>query len=230
MPDHDMQHGLMVDYIGGSLPAPLSLMVASHIAINEEAQSDYQALSEFGGLMLENSEQTAMGDGALNEILDKLDQIPQETARLNSSPAKDHSTKTIAGDVKVSDNLLPAPLRDVIKVDLDDLEWKRLGGGVAEYVLPLSRKGLKASLLKIEAGRKVPDHTHKGREYTLILDGAFNDAGQIIKKGDFICNDPSDTHGPQADATQGCLCFVVQDAPLKFKGLLGFILNPFLKV
>lgn len=233
MADHDIKYGLMLDYINGSLPDPLQIMVASHVAMNKDAEADFQALSEIGGDILASDAPVALSGVDMDRLLDDLDSIPQESGAFDDDEtivdlkAIYGRTRKVEGDYAP---VLPAPLRAQIGGELESIEWRKVGGGVKEFVLPVSEKGLKASLLWVEAGRKIPNHTHKGREYTLILGGAFVDGDTRLDRGDFVCNDGDDVHSPEADMDHGCLCYVVQDAPLKFKGLLGLLINPFLKV
>ncbi|WND03687.1 ChrR family anti-sigma-E factor [Temperatibacter marinus] len=222
MADHDIQHGLMVDYVSGSLPQPLALLVASHVSLNNDAKKSYQILSEVGGNLLEDTDGVSM-NSSLGDFLDTLDSIPQD------APKSVKNTITAAPSL-ASEPILPAPLQNHIQLDMEEISWKARGAGVKEFTLPISEKGLKASLLKVEPGSKIPDHTHEGHEYTLILDGVFIDGTHHYERGEFVCNDQNDTHSPEACPDNGCICFVVQDAPLKFKGLLGFLINPFLKM
>jgi putative transcriptional regulator len=71
----------------------------------------------------------------------------------------------------------------------------------------------------------VPEHTHKGFELTLLLDGEFEDEMGKYVKGDFICLDSAHKHSPQT--TQGCLCLTVVNDALQFTKGMSKLLNPF---
>lgn len=220
MVDRDIANAMIMDHVTGKLPEPLSLVIASHIAINKDAMAKYTALCTAGGEMLEDLQPAAVNDNALDALMDKLESLPQKDEQKNTKPDTfDAETRRI----------IPEPLLPYLKENLSDLKWRSLGGGVREYALPTT-KGFRTSLLSIEPGKSIPSHTHKGVEYTLVLDGAYEECGENIVTGDFVCNDASDTHQPIADPTHGCLCLAVIDAPLKFDGLLGWLINPFLKV
>jgi putative transcriptional regulator len=75
-------------------------------------------------------------------------------------------------------------------------------------------------------GAKVPEHTHKGKEATLVLDGVFNDEKDEYKDGDFVLLDPSKTHTPETQE-QDCLTLATLDAPLHFTSGISRLLNPF---
>lgn len=217
----DIANAMILDHASGRLPEPLALIVASHIAINETAQEKYKSLQHVGGELLEGIAPAAVETDALDILLDRLDNLPTDT----ETEVEDKNSFDGETMAKV-----PNPLRPYLNADLKDLKWRSLGGGVKEYPLPLNTKGYKSSLLYIEPGKSIPSHTHRGTEYTLILDGSYEDDGAIVNRGDFVCNDADDEHQPIAHPDQGCLCLAVLDAPLKFKGPLGWIINPFLKV
>lgn len=236
MPETTLSHEMMLDYISGSLPAPLQVMVASHMALNKEAESDFQALSELGGELLEDEAPVAMSGmmsgSDIDALIDRMEKSGRADGNVSRAVVNDISALNGNAAVKhdASQIVLPDALRDQLDGDLDSIQWNKGSMGVREYVLPITQKGLKASLLWIEPGRKIPAHTHKGREYTLILGGAYTDEAGSVTVGDFVCNDGAVEHSPLADSKYGCLCYVVQDAPLKFKGLFGMLVNPFLKV
>ena len=115
---------------------------------------------------------------------------------------------------------LPAPI--------DQLPWKRLGP-VAEYPLLKEVSGYKTQLLRIQAGRKVPQHTHDGNELTVVLRGAYNDGIGHYARGDLSVADGSIKHQPKADEGEECLCLAVTDARLRLTGTIGRLLNPFIR-
>ncbi len=77
------------------------------------------------------------------------------------------------------------------------------------------------------AGGKVPEHTHRGQEYTLVLDGEFEDGVSRYSDGDFSLTDGKTVHRPHADTADGCLVFSVLDEPLHFTQGAARLLNPF---
>ena len=69
--------------------------------------------------------------------------------------------------------------------------------------LPLDEMGARASLLHIEAGGRIPEHTHQGYELTLLLAGTIEDGDTRYKAGDFIWRDASHSRStrPATSAT-----------------------------
>lgn len=218
----DSDNTLLLDHVTGALPPALDVMMASYVAMNGEAQSKFSALSAMGGALLEDmDDDVGVSSDALDVILDKIAEKGASSQTASRSVADSFDTRTKA--------VVPAPLRAMLPTSLDQLDWKARGAGVREFILPLGKSKLRASLLSIAPGKTIPHHTHKGREYTLVLDGAYTDEGGRVAAGDFIVNDCDDEHKPIADDKIGCLCFAVTDAPLQFSGPLGWIINPFLR-
>lgn len=101
-------------------------------------------------------------------------------------------------------------------------KWRHIGA-IRQQSLPLDEMGVRASLLHIEAGGRIPEHTHQGYELTLLLAGTIEDGDTRYKAGDFIWRDASHSHSPHTP--DGCLCYTVQDAPVQFTKGLSRLLN-----
>ncbi|HHQ4552142.1 TPA: ChrR family anti-sigma-E factor [Aeromonas veronii] len=101
-------------------------------------------------------------------------------------------------------------------------KWRHIGA-IRQQSLPLDEMGARASLLHIEAGGRIPEHTHQGYELTLLLAGTIEDGNTLYKAGDFIWLDASHSHSPHTP--DGCLCYTVQDAPVQFTKGLSRLLN-----
>ena len=82
----------------------------------------------------------------------------------------------------------------------------------------------------IPAGTALPDHGHKGMELTLVLQGAFSDDDGYFARGDIEVADTHVDHTPVADISEDCICLAVTDAPLRFKGLIPRLAQPFFRI
>ena len=76
--------------------------------------------------------------------------------------------------------------------------------------------------------RDSPKHTHIGSEITVVLEGQFSDKDGTYKSGEFMVKDSSVEHQPLA-GIEGCICLAITDAPLKFTGTFGPIINWWIK-
>ena len=104
-------------------------------------------------------------------------------------------------------------------------------GGIKYYDIDLgnSKQNTRARMLSIPPGKKLPHHGHEGQELTLVIQGGFSDENGSYDSGDVAIEDENNIHTPISDPMEGCICLVVYEGNLKFKGLFGPILN-FLKI
>ena len=59
----------------------------------------------------------------------------------------------------------------------------------------------------------------------LVLSGGFRDRCRQFLRGDVAISDESVDHRPLVDQDGGCVCLSVTDAPLRFTGPFGWLLN-----
>jgi putative transcriptional regulator len=76
----------------------------------------------------------------------------------------------------------------------------------------------------MEPNGSVPQHTHKGFELTLLLEGSFHDEEGEYVKGDFIMLDGQHLHNPISSS--GCLCYTVANDSMHFTQGINKLLNP----
>ncbi len=120
-----------------------------------------------------------------------------------------------------------AEVSDVAHVlsSLDQGKWKRNLAGMLTKPVP----GVDAQLLKLEAGRSVPNHGHYGSELTLVLSGSFGDGHGVYVRGDLVVHDEETQHQPSAVSNQDCICLISQTAPVRLDGALGWLISRFSK-
>lgn len=126
--------------------------------------------------------------------------------------------------------ILPKPLRDYIGGDVDAIRWKPLGKGAAQFRLRTGDGETQVRLLKIPAGKPVPEHSHRGREITVVLTGAFHDGTTLFARGDVEEADDDIQHIPTATADADCICLAVTEAPLRFRSWVVRALQPILGI
>jgi putative transcriptional regulator len=92
---------------------------------------------------------------------------------------------------------------------------------------PIKGHGLPYQLdfIYLEPGGTVPEHDHKGSEFTLVLEGDFCDEQGRYPPGSIIEKQGKEQHTPYSDT--GCLCLAAIDAPLHFTSGMARLLNPF---
>lgn len=212
---HPSFEGLF-DYATGSLSEPVALAMATHAALCGECRKILHRLDVIGGAALHALGAEEVSEGALEQVLARLDQEPPAV-----SPA------VLDAETRAQ---LPRTLWPYVARSLSDLAWHRVGRLFEEVRLPLSVKGYKASLMRLRPGVRMPTHSHRGNEFTVVLAGGYSDDNGRYDRGDFDVRGPSDRHQPVVDDDEECLCLVVLDAPVKLTGPFGHLVNPFLRV
>ena len=76
----------------------------------------------------------------------------------------------------------------------------------------------------------MPHHSHRGLELTLVLKGAFRDEDDRFGPGDIEVATEEVHHTPIAEEGEDCICLAATDAPLRFKGLIPRIVQPFIGI
>ncbi|WP_049641301.1 ChrR family anti-sigma-E factor [Candidatus Rhodobacter oscarellae] len=209
---HHLTEPILMAYSAGTLPEAFSLVVATHLSMCEECRARAASYDAVGGAMLDGAT-LDMDEGAL-----------EATLALLEAPVE----RPIKADVP-ADAVFPGPLRDYVGGDLDAVQWKAVGGGVRQAILPTS-KDASVRLLHIPAGMAVPDHGHRGTELTLVLQGAFRDEEDRFGPGDVEVANEDLTHTPVAEEGMDCICLAATDAPLRFSGLIPRLAQPFLRI
>lgn len=201
----------LMSYAAGILPEALSAVVATHANLCPECRGRIADLEMLGGALL-MAEPKA--DGAAS--------LPARPGRALRSAAVGPAP-TIAPSER-----LPAPIVRAYGLSFDAIPWKRLAPGVWHHRLPLSA-GAEGDLrlLRIAAGRGMPDHGHSGSELTLVIDGAFHDSTGEYGRGDVQDLDEETEHTPIADPEVGCVCLIATESPARFKGLVARLMQPF---
>jgi putative transcriptional regulator len=203
----------LMSFAAGSLPEPLAAAAAAHVSMCGECRKDLRDMELIGSALLGATPAPTAHEGEL-AIPDR----PQEPQAPERDPPS--RRRTAHG--------LPAPIARRYGLTLDSIPWKRLGPGIWHHRLALSA-GVKGDLrlIKLAAGRRLPEHGHGGSELTLVLEGAFGDETGKYLRGDIQDIDDQTEHRPVADKTEGCVCLIANDRGLRFKGLLGLVLRLF---
>ena len=214
---HNLPDELLLDYATGAATEPVAALTSAHVALNAHSRETLHRLEAVGGALLEETAPMPLADGSLARAMTRLGTQNTEAPARDSRPRHES-------------DLLPGALRAYAPDGIDALRWRKLGWGMAEAPLACRDDGdYRLSLLRIEPGRKFPSHGHRGEEFVMVLDGGFSDANGHYLRGDVCCSDETTEHRPVADADGACLCVVVRQGAIRLHGLLGLILNLFLR-
>lgn len=210
---HHIPPNVLAAYAAGTLEEAYSLVVACHVSLCDTCRADLTAYESVGGSLLDGPDEVSLDPGALDATMALIQSAPElprpRPARMASS--------------------FPEPLQHYAGADPDAVRWRSVGGGVKQAVLNCSGNAT-ARLLYIPGGMAVPEHGHNGLELTLVLQGAFSDSVARFARGDVEVGDGDLEHQPVAAEGDACICLAATDAPLRFKGLLPRLFQPFLGI
>lgn len=219
---HHLTDALLMAYSAGSPPEAFSLILAAHVSMCDECRARLAAFDTVGGALIDTGEAAEMEQGSLAATLTRI------KARGSDDTGPDAPRRSVSQQ-SARPFVLPAPVRDYVGGDVDAVRWRPVGGGVRQAILPTSRAA-SARLLYIPGGVAVPDHGHRGTELTLVLQGAFSDESDRFARGDVEVADENVQHTPVAEKGEDCICLAATDAPLRFRGLIPRIAQPFLRI
>ena len=211
---HHLPDGLLAAYATGTLPEAFSLVVATHVSLCDDCRSAVASHEAVGGAILEDIDVAEVDRDALAATMARI-------KNYSAPAAKTPRSKGVS--------IFPAPLVHYVQGGPKDVRWRSVGAGVKQAILPCQGDAT-ARLLYIPAGAAMPDHSHRGLELTMVLQGAFSDEFDRFARGDVEVGTEDLTHTPIADVGEDCICLAATDAPLKFKGLLPRLAQPFFRI
>ena len=208
---HHLDDDTLFAYAAGNLPEAFNLIIAAHVSLCDDCRAVVESFDTLGGALLDGGDVAEMNAESLSRTLARIE-TAQPEARVAPKPGT-----------------LPTPIRDYVGGDLDAIKWRPIGMGVKQAILKTSDAAT-ARLLLIPAGAAIPDHSHKGTEMTLVLKGAYQDEEDRFARGDIEIADGEVSHTPVADTDQDCICLIVTEAPLRFKGFLPKVAQRFARI
>lgn len=213
---HHPSDATLVAYAAGNLPDALALVVATHLSACTACRGKVAEAESVGGVILEDIVPAPVAPGAMDRVLARLDDPEPPPSRPSAS----------ASGVN-----LPAPLAAWLGEPLQDSHWRRLAPGIRQVELvPRSPRGGNARLFRIAPGTSLPHHGHAGTELTLVLHGSFSDELGRFMPGDVAETDEDIRHQPIADSNVECVCLIATEAPLRFTGIIGRLLQPLVRL
>ena len=210
---------LFAGYVAGILPGPAHVLVEAHLEMTGRSRAWVRDLELLAAGSMAEIQPAELSDRSamLSAILD-TDGGPEGDA-----PRAGFPEPTVPLPCR---DRLPRAIRRFIGRDLADVRWKTVLPGLREWKVR-EMDGCGASLIRIRPGVPVPNHTHRGAEITLVLEGGFRDSTGHYDAGEIAFADDSIDHRPIADLGRDCICFAVTDAPLRLTGLMGRLARPF---
>ncbi|WP_421131899.1 ChrR family anti-sigma-E factor [Alteromonas sp. A079] len=217
------------EFVEGTLSPAVSLLVSAHSDMCPSCQKRIETETErLADSILEDntaasSQPQGMDDAmSFDSMLSFITQMPASNEG-DIVVAKRSARKSVSIELDGRKFELPRTLH---RYTDNTGNWSSLVGKLWQAPVEVGNKGV-ANFIFMGQGGSVPEHTHRGNEYTLVIDGEFCDGLNSYDTGDFIYMDGNHTHTPRADKSEGCLVFSIVDQPLHFTSGLARLLNPF---
>ncbi|MEX1057051.1 MAG: ChrR family anti-sigma-E factor [Natronospirillum sp.] len=212
----------LADYVAGNLSYHETLMVAVHLHYCPACARAAKELEALGGVLLDDLPGEPVSDEVLNATLQSI-LVENHTQSVSPAGVSTTPRKALFQDPEV-----PDPLNKLIPKGFNALPWRKLLPHLQVCDIELSPDGPKISLHRIRPGGRIPRHTHRGSEFTVVLKGGFSDALGDYDTGDYLHRDAQHEHEPVAAESEECICLTVTENPLKMTSWKWRWLNPFL--
>ncbi len=213
---------LLLAYAAGILDQAQNFAVSVHLSLSPRARQFVRKYETIGGALIECAcDPEPMKSGSLENVLAQLDK-PQRPVQ-----QKPQQRKAIPVRLPPEINI-PIAILETISCRPCEPRWRTALPGIHMCDLPMECRKSTVHFIKGRPDARIPHHTHRGMEITLVLDGAFMDDFGHHQRGDMVVLDETVKHETGACREQGVVAMVVSAAPVRFTGLAS-LLNPFLR-
>ena len=210
---------MLLNHSMGKTNEAESLIISSHIAYCAACKAEVAKYENIGGFYLKNHEELKVSKSLWNNLLNKIEDTKQDVEEKNFV---DYKIKTRLDQKGVR---IPSFLQQYLPNASDTKNWSSTINNVKYYNINFSESDYKGKMLEIPPGKIMPKHSHEGVEATMVFHGGYSDESGNYNKGDLVILEDNEEHTPISSEETGCICLVVYSGSLKFKGLLGSILN-----
>ena len=219
--DHETKTKLCNDailaYAAGNLSPARRAIMACQRDISEEVNREiafHESIAS--GFMLEHENVPLSPD-----FFDNIN------ARISELEPSDNKPASKAED---TDTPLSRILKRLCGCSLSDIKWKMIVPGLGVNAINGDRRTKKTGeclyLLRGKSGVKIPEHSHRGEEWVLVLQGAYESGGVRYSAGDIHMSDESDEHSLQVVGAEECICLIMTEGPLKMKRVFLRLMQP----
>ena len=196
-------------FAAGTLDEGRALVVSTHLSTCPSCRQAVRSFEHLRGVALEDGEGEPLKADALQHALVA---ISSDEPR----PAAHNGTRED----------WPGPLSSYPLGT-----WRRIGRGVQWRSVGVpAEQGTRVFMLKAAPGTRIPYHEHVGLEWTCVLQGAFSHQNGRYGPGDFDEADDSIDHLPVVEDGVECICLVALQGQIRFKGWIGRMVQPFVRI
>jgi putative transcriptional regulator len=213
--EHHPTEEMLAAFTAGTLDHGQHIAVATHLVACRQCRNFVRSMEQVGGAVLTELPPAAMSNRALAEV----------EARLNESarPSVEQMVPVLP------ETEIPGLPKFVRRYQFGTWKWIAPSVYLRPIELPYT-SDTRVFLLRAGPGTKMLQHTHTGIEMTCVLSGAFRQDGTHYGPGDFDLGDETIDHRPVVEHGQDCICLVAMQGELRLKGLIGRVVQPFVRV
>lgn len=206
---HHPADDLLLAQAAGQLPTGPSLVLAAHVERCPQCQAQLRLGEAIGGALLEELPEATLQPDALARTLARIDALgaTEPVARVETTappplPAGAVWPRALAG--------------------CSATRWRWIGPGMrwSRVSVPWD-PAANVFLLRIAAGKYLPQHTHSELEFTQVLHGRFHDGRALFDAGDFDAADGQVRHQPVVQDDGECICLAAVQGRVLFDGLIA---------
>ncbi len=213
--EHHPTDEMLAGFAAGVLDHGQHVVIATHLVSCLRCRAFMRSMEEVGGALMARLSPAAMSTNALAAVDARLNEPVRPAAAIEP-----HT---------VPETEVPGLPKFVRRYRFGNWKWIAPSVHLRPIVLPYP-SDTRVFLLKSGPGTKMLQHTHTGIEMTCVLSGAFRQDGARYGPGDFDLGDETIDHRPVVEQGQDCICLVAMQGELRLKGLIGRIVQPFVRL
>jgi putative transcriptional regulator len=217
---HHPDDSMLSAFAAGTLDLGQHVAIATHLASCPRCRGWIRTMEEVGGSVLTGLPPTAMSSGSLEQIEARLD-VPVKPKTNGAEPD--------VADLAIADLAIVGLPEFVRRYWFGRWQWIAPRVHLRPITLPVPGK-TRVFLLRSGPGTRMLEHSHTGIEMTCVLKGVFSHEGGHFGPGDFDLGDETVNHRPVVDAREECVCLVAMVGDLRLSGLIGRIVQPFVRL
>lgn len=212
---HHPSDAMLSAFAAGVLDLGQHVAVATHLQSCPQCTGFVRSMEQVGGALLSDLPPADLDGRAFERVQARLDEPAPVAGRgvLHKAPSSDLAN-------------LPAFVRGY---RFGPWKWVAPSVHLRTVELP-AQSDTRVFLLRSGPGTRMVQHSHTNLELTCVLAGAFSHAGGRFGPGDFDMGDDTIDHQPVVDTGETCVCLVAMQGELRLNGLIGRLMQPFVRL
>lgn len=210
---HHPPADMLAGFASGTLDQGRHLVTATHLSHCPACRARAASLEHVGGEILAALPPSPLSEGVTARMAARLDR-----AATPVPPAPSSGLADVPG--------LPSFVRCLPAAD-----WAWVAPGLQVRRLSLGpASATRVFLLKSRPGAKFLRHRHTDFEMTCVLAGSFSHDDARYAAGDIDIGTPDNEHAIEIGREGPCISIVAMQGELKLSGVLGRLLQPFMRL